>query len=66
MLKRMLGFLQSFDATLEDFSFYLYGSDLCFSFRLCTTGLPSDVIIQVGEMSFHLHKVHFCLICLDS
>ncbi|PQQ21100.1 BTB/POZ domain-containing protein [Prunus yedoensis var. nudiflora] len=23
---------------------------------LCTTGLPSDVIIQVGEMSFHLHK----------
>ncbi|KAF8395236.1 hypothetical protein HHK36_019178 [Tetracentron sinense] len=24
--------------------------------RLCTTGLPSDVIIEVGEMSFHLHK----------
>ncbi|KAM1801035.1 hypothetical protein ACFX11_032696 [Malus domestica] len=23
---------------------------------LCTTGLPSDVVIQVGEMSFHLHK----------
>uniref|UniRef100_M8BAP0 [histone H3]-lysine(4) N-trimethyltransferase n=1 Tax=Aegilops tauschii TaxID=37682 RepID=M8BAP0_AEGTA len=22
----------------------------------CTTGLPSDVIVQVGEMSFHLHK----------
>ncbi|XP_037493297.1 BTB/POZ domain-containing protein At5g03250 isoform X1 [Jatropha curcas] len=23
---------------------------------LCSTGLPSDVIIEVGEMSFHLHK----------
>ncbi|KAK4430915.1 BTB/POZ domain-containing protein [Sesamum alatum] len=23
---------------------------------LCTSGLPSDVCIQVGEMSFHLHK----------
>ncbi|XP_073006043.1 BTB/POZ domain-containing protein At5g66560-like [Typha latifolia] len=22
----------------------------------CTTGLPSDVVIEVGEMSFHLHK----------
>ncbi|KAG5401180.1 hypothetical protein IGI04_015787 [Brassica rapa subsp. trilocularis] len=22
----------------------------------CTTGLPSDIIIEVGEMSFHLHK----------
>ncbi|KAJ0980739.1 hypothetical protein J5N97_008994 [Dioscorea zingiberensis] len=22
----------------------------------CTTGLPSDVIIEIGEMSFHLHK----------
>ncbi|KAI4299968.1 hypothetical protein L6164_033389 [Bauhinia variegata] len=22
----------------------------------CTTGLPSDIIVQVGEMSFHLHK----------
>lgn len=22
----------------------------------CTTGLPSDVIVEVGEMSFHLHK----------
>lgn len=28
------------------------------TFRLCSTGLPSDVIIEVGEMSFHLHKVH--------
>ncbi|CAK9166295.1 unnamed protein product [Ilex paraguariensis] len=24
--------------------------------RLCSTGLPNDVIIQVGEMAFHLHK----------
>ncbi|OVA18062.1 BTB/POZ-like [Macleaya cordata] len=24
--------------------------------RLCTTGLPSDVVVEVGEMSFHLHK----------
>ncbi|XP_059669787.1 BTB/POZ domain-containing protein At5g03250 [Cornus florida] len=23
----------------------------------CTTGLPSDVTIEIGEMSFHLHKV---------
>ncbi|GMI81600.1 hypothetical protein like AT1G30440 [Hibiscus trionum] len=23
---------------------------------LCTTGLPSDVVVEVGEMSFHLHK----------
>ncbi|XP_062115115.1 BTB/POZ domain-containing protein At5g03250-like [Humulus lupulus] len=23
---------------------------------LCTTGLPSDIAIEVGEMSFHLHK----------
>ncbi|ERN08400.1 hypothetical protein AMTRI_Chr07g74880 [Amborella trichopoda] len=22
----------------------------------CTTGLPSDIIVEVGEMSFHLHK----------
>ncbi|XP_009406573.2 BTB/POZ domain-containing protein At1g30440-like [Musa acuminata AAA Group] len=22
----------------------------------CTTGLPSDIIIEVGEMAFHLHK----------
>lgn len=22
----------------------------------CTTGLPSDILIEVGEMSFHLHK----------
>lgn len=25
--------------------------------RFCTTGLPSDVTVEVGEMSFHLHKV---------
>ncbi|KAF0889412.1 hypothetical protein E2562_023700 [Oryza meyeriana var. granulata] len=22
----------------------------------CTTGLPSDVVVEVGDMSFHLHK----------
>ncbi|KAL5673232.1 hypothetical protein ACJX0J_017538, partial [Zea mays] len=22
----------------------------------CTTGLPSDVTVEVGDMSFHLHK----------
>lgn len=27
--------------------------------RLCTTGLPSDVVVEVGETSFHLHKVCF-------
>ncbi|KAI3988675.1 hypothetical protein MKX01_027039 [Papaver californicum] len=26
------------------------------SFKFCTTGLPSDVVVEVGEMSFHLHK----------
>ena len=25
--------------------------------RLCTTGLVSDVTIEVGDMKFHLHKV---------
>ncbi|KAJ9684623.1 hypothetical protein PVL29_016875 [Vitis rotundifolia] len=32
-------------------AFHLDGQTL-----LCSTGLPSDVIIEVGEMSFHLHK----------
>jgi hypothetical protein len=27
--------------------------------RFCTTGLPSDIVVEVGEMSFHLHKVQF-------
>ncbi|XP_058776111.1 BTB/POZ domain-containing protein At5g03250-like [Vicia villosa] len=31
--------------------FYLYGQSW-----LCSTGLPSDVIIEIGEASFHLHK----------
>ena len=25
--------------------------------RFCTTGLPSDVAVEIGEMSFNLHKV---------
>ncbi|KAJ0017778.1 hypothetical protein Pint_11109 [Pistacia integerrima] len=29
-----------------------------YCYRFCTTGLPSDVVVEVGEMSFHLHK--FC------
>lgn len=28
-------------------------------FRFCTTGLPSDITVEVGDMSFHLHKVIF-------
>ncbi|KAK7379748.1 hypothetical protein VNO78_34266 [Psophocarpus tetragonolobus] len=31
--------------------FYLYGQSW-----LCSTGLPSDVIIEIGDSSFHLHK----------
>jgi hypothetical protein len=23
----------------------------------CTTGLPSDIVIEVDDMTFHLHKV---------
>lgn len=34
----------------------------CWKFcRFCTTGLPSDVVVEVGDMSFHLHKVNFFL-----
>lgn len=29
-----------------------------FMSRNCTTGLPSDVTVKVGETSFFLHKVH--------
>lgn len=25
--------------------------------RFCTTGLPSDITVEVGNMTFHLHKV---------
>ncbi|KAJ1406398.1 SKP1/BTB/POZ domain superfamily [Sesbania bispinosa] len=31
--------------------FYLYGQSW-----QCSTGLPSDVIIEIGDTSFHLHK----------
>ncbi|XP_027936371.1 BTB/POZ domain-containing protein At5g03250-like [Vigna unguiculata] len=31
--------------------FYLYGQSW-----LCSTGLPSDIIIEIGDTSFHLHK----------
>lgn len=23
----------------------------------CTTGLPSDIVVEVDDMTFHLHKV---------
>lgn len=29
------------------------------SLRFCTTGLPSDVVVEVDDMSFHLHKVSY-------
>uniref|UniRef100_N1QS82 BTB/POZ domain-containing protein n=1 Tax=Aegilops tauschii TaxID=37682 RepID=N1QS82_AEGTA len=32
----------------------------------CTTGLPSDVVFEVQDMSFHLHKVGFSLIPLPA
>jgi len=25
--------------------------------RFCTTGLPSDIVVEVDDMTFHLHKV---------
>ena len=28
-------------------------------YRFCTSGLPSDLVVEVEEMSFHLHKVMF-------
>ncbi|KAK7357043.1 hypothetical protein VNO80_16324 [Phaseolus coccineus] len=31
--------------------FYLYGQSW-----LCSTGLPSDILIEIGDTSFHLHK----------
>ncbi|KAL5217808.1 hypothetical protein ABZP36_018492 [Zizania latifolia] len=30
--------------------------ELCLFHRFCTTGLPSDVVIEVDDMTFHLHK----------
>uniref|UniRef100_A0A0D9VZG6 NPH3 domain-containing protein n=1 Tax=Leersia perrieri TaxID=77586 RepID=A0A0D9VZG6_9ORYZ len=30
--------------------------NLCRKRQFCTTGLPSDVVIEVGDMTFHLHK----------
>lgn len=29
--------------------------------RQCTSGLQSDVTVEIGEMSFHLHKVTLIL-----
>lgn len=36
------------------------------SCRICSTGLPADVIIEVGEETFHLHKVYFTWLILYS
>lgn len=30
-----------------------------YHFRHCTSGLPSDITVEIGELSFHLHKVDF-------
>lgn len=40
----------------------------------CTTGLPSDIVVEVDDMTFHLHKVsltiyrtiHFCFMQLKT
>ncbi|KAK6116198.1 hypothetical protein DH2020_050054 [Rehmannia glutinosa] len=30
----------------------------CSLVGFCTTGLPSDIIVEVDDMTFHLHKLH--------
>jgi len=35
-------------------SFFFFTFLLC---RFCTTGLPSDIVVEVDDMTFHLHKV---------
>lgn len=32
----------------------------------CTTGLPSDIIVEVDNMTFHLHKVTNCSFILST
>ena len=36
-----------------------YWWQVCPLCRYCTSGLPSDITVVVGEQSFHLHKVKF-------
>lgn len=36
-----------------------------FLFRICTSGLPSDVNINIGEMCFQLHKVCYFIYILS-
>ncbi|KAI3809327.1 hypothetical protein L1987_25298 [Smallanthus sonchifolius] len=31
---------------------------------LCTTGLPSDVVVDVGDTTFHLHKIPRNTVCI--
>jgi len=38
-------------------NYLIIDHDLVLILRVCTTGLPSDVTIEVGEISFLLHKV---------
>lgn len=40
----------------KNLSSYLF---FCNLIRLCSTGLKPDVMIQVGDQSFHLHKVTY-------
>lgn len=37
----------------------------CIYYRFCTSGLPSDIVVEVGEMSFHLHKVYLSYLFHD-
>lgn len=60
LLTEVIILLTKFDKTLTDIlTNYLIccGFITVFPFRFCTTGLPSDVTVEVGEMTFHLHKV---------
>ncbi|XP_064963679.1 BTB/POZ domain-containing protein At1g30440-like isoform X1 [Musa acuminata AAA Group] len=59
LLTEVIILLTKFDKTLADIlTNYLIccGFITVFPFRFCTTGLPSDVTVEVGEMTFHLHK----------
>lgn len=38
--------------------FFFYKIKISQSCRTCMTELVSDVVVEVGDFSFHLHKVH--------
>ena len=54
---RLLDFLLLMAQTWNDVYFCILRvfSNYC---RFRTSGLPTDIIIEVGEVSFHLHKVN--------